>query len=86
VRLHRFLGDYNLDKKLVRISERDVLNQLLNVFRFDIDDKFVLCDGQENEAIVKIVNSSKRMIEVEIVERFKNKDEPEAQVTLFCSF
>ena len=50
-----------------------------------VGEKIVLADGQLNEAIAEIVASQKDSLEVKILERQKNQNEPNKKIVLYCS-
>ena len=84
MRLNRFVGKFNLSKKELSIKDSDFINQAKNVLRLNTGDNIILCDGESNEAIAEIVNLNKEFAELKIAETYKNKNEPEKYVTLYC--
>lgn len=84
MRLHRFIGNFNLSQKQIVINDIDFINQAKNVLRLKIGDKLILCDGNLNEAVAEIVNLNKEFAELKILETYKNKNEPENYVILYC--
>ena len=85
MKLHRFIGKFDLSKKELSISDVDFVNQARNVLRLKIGDELVLCDGKLDEAVAKILLLAKDKAELEILEIIKNKNEPENYVILYCS-
>lgn len=85
MRLHRFIGNFNLEQISFKILDEEVLNQMRNVLRLKIGDSLILSDGASNEAVVKIVEMDKKFIEVEVSEKSINKNESEIYDMLFCS-
>ena len=84
MRLHRFIRDVDLSVHRLVISDRATTNQLLNVFRLVVGDRFVVCDGKESEAVVEILEVDS-MIVVEIIERHSVKTESAIRVVLYCA-
>lgn len=84
MRLHRFIGNFDLAKKQINITDKDFLNQAKNVLRFKVGDKIVLCDGNVNEAAAEIINLDNKIAELKILEIYKNESEPKNHVTLYC--
>ncbi|MBU3925162.1 MAG: RsmE family RNA methyltransferase [Patescibacteria group bacterium] len=95
MRLHRFIGNFsafggsasggNFALKHFKILDEEILNQIKNVLRLGKGDCLVLADGKLNEAIVKIAGMDKKFIEVEVMEKSVNKNEPEIYGALYCS-
>ena len=63
MRLHRFIGDFELGSG-VRLSSNDsgLINQLRNVFRLTPGSEVILCNGQGEEAVAKIVSLERHEI------------------------
>lgn len=85
MRLHRFIGNFDLNSSCFKIYDEEILNQARNVLRLKKGDSFVLADGKLNEALVKIAGMDKKFIEVEVMEKSVNKNEPEICGVLYCS-
>lgn len=85
MKLHRFIGAYNLAQDEVKIEKEDVVKQIRNVLRLENDEKIILCDGQGEEAIAEITELAKNFIKAKILERKKTGSEPERRVTLYLA-
>ena len=61
MKLHRFIGEYNLSKKEVEITDSKIINQIKAVLRLKKGDKIILSDGkgQSGEIILDIVSTNK---------------------------
>ena len=91
MRLHRFIGNFDLSKEEVSVNDTDFINQAKNVLRLKHGDKLILCDGNLNEAIAEISNLNKEFVELKILETYKNQNEPaspaggpERNIVLYC--
>lgn len=85
MRLHRFIGNFNLEQDRFKIDDAEIINQMRNVLRLKEGDSLILSDGKLNEAIAKIVGMDKKFIEVEIVEKSLNNKESVIYGVLYCS-
>lgn len=85
MKLHRFIIPIQLDKKQIRLVDKELLNQLRNVLRLKVGDKITLADGQLNEALVQIKSVSKDFVELEIVKVSKNENEPKVHGVLYAA-
>mgnify|MGYP001558469195 FL=1 len=85
--------------KKIEISDKNIIHQIKNVLRLKIGDEIVLCDGKSNEAVSKIIDSpivrfaedsakrsgNKDSLSLDIVKVFKNNNESEKDIILYCS-
>lgn len=85
MRLHRFIGEFNLSKSKLTISDKEIVNQILKVLRLKVGDEIYLGDGKENSALAKISAISKTGIEVQLSEVGKNESELPVYGILYCS-
>ncbi|MDI6734285.1 MAG: RsmE family RNA methyltransferase [Patescibacteria group bacterium] len=83
--IHRFFGDFDFSKKIIRIFDKEQINQIKNVLRLKISDSIILCDGELIEASARILNLKKDFFEIEILDIWQNKNEPSRLVRLFIS-
>lgn len=85
MRLHRFIGNFDFSQDRFKIFDAEILNQAKNVLRLKKGNSIILADGKLNEAVVRIIEFDKKSLEVEILERNVNKNEPERRGILYCS-
>ncbi len=52
--LHRFILNLDLISDQLTVTDRETTNQIRNVFRMDVGDRFILCDGKGREGTVQI--------------------------------
>lgn len=84
MKLHRFIGEYDLSKKEVEITNPEIVKQIKVVLRLKIGDKIILSDGKGKEAEAVIVS----MLKNEILCAIKNsshKKENEKKVNLYLA-
>lgn len=83
---HRFIRNhFNFDNEKIKITDRRLIHQILDVLRMDIGDIVTLSDGSLNEAKVEITQTSKKAILLDILEVRKNNNELDKDITLYCS-
>ncbi len=85
MRLQRFIGNFNLNEKILAISDAGFYNQLKNVLRLSVGDKLILCDGKDSEAEVEITEVSKDNIKLKVGEVKTGGNEPKIKTILYCS-
>ena len=85
MRFHRFIGDFDLRKGNLSITDGDFLNQARNVLRLKIGDRLILSDGKGKEAEGILEGLDKKSALVHISNRSENKNEPERKVVLYCA-
>ena len=85
MRLHRFIGKFDLTNKNLLITDKEIINQISRVLRFQPGDEIILGDGSLNEAVFLIERIGKGGIEGQIIGRHKNKNELPIYGILYCS-
>ncbi len=50
MKLHRFIGDFNLAEKTLFSEEKELIHQLKSVLKIRQGEKIILCDGKGEEA------------------------------------
>lgn len=84
MRLNRFIGDFDLNQRLITVADENFLNQTKNVLRFKVGDEMILCDGKMNEANARFVELGISASKLEILNVYKNENEPKNNITLYC--
>lgn len=84
MRLNRFIGSFDLSKKELSINDADFINQTRNVLRLKIGDELILCDGKMNEVKARSIEIGSSASKLKILEVYKNENEPENYVVLYC--
>ena len=84
-KLQRFFGKFDLKNKEVETSDRELINQIKNVFRYQKGSEVLLLDdfGMEALAEIRKIDSDKILFEIQKVS--ENKNMPKNKVTLYCS-
>lgn len=85
MRLDRFFIKFDKNKKNIIVDDESFFNQAKNVLRFKTGDKLILCGGDMSEATAQVIGFGKNSVELEILEIYKNQNEPEKHVVLYCS-
>lgn len=85
MKLHRFIGDFDLSKKGLIITDSNVVAQIRRVLRLRVGDQISLGDGRGNEALVQIKAFKKGVVEVDILKVSKSNIESQIGVLLYCS-
>lgn len=85
MRLHRFIGDFNLASDTIEIKDKELINQISKVLRLKAGSQFILCDGNSNEAVAEISGMERNQITASILKKYRNENEPETKAYLYCS-
>lgn len=83
--MHRFIGDFDLSQSIVTLTDKTIVHQLRNVLRAEVGNVIHLCDGNRTEANATITDLTRKQVRVSIDSVFKNTNEPERHVTLYCA-
>lgn len=62
MKIHRFIGDFDLSKKEVEIKNPENINQIKNVLRLKKGEKIILSDGKGSEAEITLTFISSKKI------------------------
>lgn len=84
MKIHRFIGDFNLTGKEVDITDPENIKQIKAVLRMEVGDELILSDGIGAEARVKIIEISKSKMVCEVLET-KKTEESDKTVSLYLA-
>lgn len=84
MKLHRFIGEYDLSKNVVKITDPEIVKQIKVVLRFEIGDKILLSDGEGKEAETTIVSISSKEILCKVNRKIP-KNENSKKVNLYLA-
>ncbi len=85
MRLHRFIGDFDLTSPEVVITEDGLVHQIRRVLRMEEDDELLLADGNGRQARCRITAITPQAITASVEEVSVLATEPSVRVTLYCS-
>lgn len=85
MKIHRFIGDFDLSQEEVKIFDSEFLNQTRNVLKLKKGEQIILGDGKLNEATVEIKELDKEFLSGKVLKKEKNQNEPETYSVLYCS-
>ena len=87
MKIHRFIGDFDLSKKELEI-DGEIAHQIIKVLKLKPSEKIELCDGKGIYAIAKITEIKKNTLFVKIDtllrQGYEGQDSTK-KVTLFCA-
>lgn len=84
MKLHRFIGNYDLSRNEVEITDTETTKQIRAVLRLEEGDKLILCDGKGSEIEAKITSLSHIKI-ICSIEKSLETNEPERKVSLYIA-
>ncbi|MBD3281137.1 RsmE family RNA methyltransferase [Candidatus Uhrbacteria bacterium] len=85
MKLHRFIGYYDVFAPELDITDQAVVHQINNVLRLKEGQKILLCDGKGREAEASILSLDKKQIYVSLERVTDLQNEPEREIVLYCS-
>lgn len=85
VRLHRFIGDFELSQEHLIVIDAELAGQLSRVLRLKKGDTVILCDGKGREATAEISSLREKSVAFKITDSRQAISEPQREVTLYCS-
>jgi 16S rRNA (uracil1498-N3)-methyltransferase len=84
MRLHRFIGNFDLSKEKIEIKNSENIKQIKNVLRLKKGDFLILCDGKGQEEKVAILEMLENKIVCEKIEKILTP-ELERKVNLYLA-
>lgn len=85
VKLHRFIGDFNLSRKEIIISDESLISQIKQVLRLRVGEKLVLSDGLGSDALCVLEDLPPRSARLSVLEIYPSAAEPEIKVSLYLA-
>lgn len=75
MKIHRFIGSYDLTKKEVIITDQKTIKQIRSVLRLKDGEKIVLSDGKGTEAEAELVSITSSLVTGKVLETKDIKNE-----------
>ena len=85
MKLHRFIGSFDLSRSRVESADSELVHQIADVLRLKTGELCILGDADSHEAICEITEVSKKRVVFDVRERRANKGEPKRSVILYCA-
>src|SRR5687768_12876353 len=85
MRLHRFIGDFQIGSSTLTIHDPRIVHQIRHVLRLKSGEKFILCDGTNREAEGTITDLRKDSIQVSLEKPSVISRDPFFRVTLYSA-
>lgn len=85
MKVHRFIGDFDLSKKEITIRDAELVHQMNTVLKLMRGEELVLSDGKGKEAQAKILVQDKKSITFELEKPETVVREPDRRVIAFVA-
>jgi len=85
MKIHRFIGDFDLTQSSVLIRDPGVAKQMRSVLKLHTGEKIILSNGRGEEALCELGGYGRDSVSVTVLEQRKNEAEPTSQIILYCS-
>ncbi len=86
MKLHRFIGLFDLKRAHLEIKDKEFVHQLARVLKLEVGERLILCDGQGHEAVYEIEALDQKTVALRIrEERRPNAAEPSRHVVLYAA-
>ncbi len=85
MKLHRFIGDFDLSQELIHLGSSEIAHQLTHVLRVKTGEEIVLCNGEGKEAQATVIGMAKGVLDVKRGKIFSSIPEPQHTVTLYAA-
>ena len=84
MRMHRFIGDFDLSQKTLTITDEELVSQWRTVLRLKTGDTMILSDGKGLEATATIIDMGRGSTQVSIADVVKPERGARKKAELFC--
>ncbi|MDD5726393.1 MAG: RsmE family RNA methyltransferase [Patescibacteria group bacterium] len=85
MKIHRFIGQYNLKPGNFELKDAEILHQMFKVLSLKPGEKVVLCDGQGQEAVGTIAKLGPDKALLLLDKPTIVATEPKRQIVLYCA-
>lgn len=85
MKIHRFIGNWQLAHGNVRLDDKDLAHQMRSVLKLQPGETVVLGDGSGMEAQCKILSYDRDAVVVQCLSVGRNMNEPQAHVVLYSA-
>ncbi len=85
MKLHRFIGVFDVSGSTITIADQELLHQLNDVLKLRVGESLVLSDGARNDVLCCIKSISKKECALDVLEHTYNANETATYGVLYCS-
>lgn len=85
MKIHRFIGGFDLDRSKLDVSDADLVHQIRDVLRLGPGEEVVLGDGKGRAVLARIMELGAGGVVFESIRPVDEESEPQKQIVLFAS-
>lgn len=85
MKIHRFIGEFEMAEQYIRITNTNLINQIRNVLKLKLGEQVILGQGNEVDILAVIKVLGKNEIVLEKIEEIKNTNESKINIILYQS-
>ncbi|MDP3772113.1 MAG: RsmE family RNA methyltransferase [bacterium] len=85
MKIHRFIGTYDLDRSHLILTDHLQVRQMHSVLHLKKGEHIMLGDGKCYESEAEIISLSRKEIGLALAEKRRNTNESQKHTTLYCS-
>jgi 16S rRNA (uracil1498-N3)-methyltransferase len=85
MKLHRFIGLFDLRQKEIEIRDPQLIHQMIKVLRFKNGHRLILGDGRSRESLGEIKKISPGVITVTLEKVTEDKEKKVPRISLYCA-
>ena len=75
MKIHRFIGDFDLNQKELEFKDKEIVNQINKVLKLKEGENIELSDGKNSNALAVIKQLDKNYISVRIEKTWKSEEQ-----------
>ncbi len=85
MKIHRFIGNFDLDTNPVVISDTEVIHQMRSVLKLKVGEEIILGNGQCDEVRATLTTIEKNNVVATVTEKYYNENESKLQTRLYLA-
>lgn len=85
MKIHRFIGPYQLATGTLRLDDEDLAHQMRSVLKLDVGETVIIGDGSGSEATCRILRYDRGAVILEGISLGHNANELPGRTTLYCA-
>jgi len=84
-KIHRFIGEFEMAEQYIRITEKNLINQIHNVLKLKLGEQVILGQGNGIDILANIKVLGRDEVVLEKISEVKNMNENDIEIILYQS-
>lgn len=85
MKIHRFITKFNILGNVVKIDDKEIVNQICKVLKLKVGEQVILGNGEMEEILMDIKDINRYYVEGRILKKHRNENEADIYGILYCA-